>query len=191
MLLEEREASRLLRLLAVPLLVVWAGDLRRNGLLEILEGESLGLIVAAGFFHLMGRLVYQAWERPRKKHRFSNASLLAATAAAALCLCLVPLAELDAASDFPALAERYNAQPVGAQASLARGDLPHSASGLYLVDDDTIERLRPDERKKLRIVRWLWSDFEIYWLVRLHEEAKANASASASGPVFERIAPRA
>jgi hypothetical protein len=80
-LLREREVSRTLRLLALPFVFLWAGQVR-NGWWEILEFESLALLATAGLLHLAGRLVYQTYEgrrpgRPRR-HVWGGGGALAA-----------------------------------------------------------------------------------------------------------------
>jgi len=164
-LLKERELSRTSRLLAVPLLIFWAGSLRAHGWLESVECEGIALLLGALALHLAGRLIYQALERRKRSFSHSPGWSFAGLCASAACLLLMALFVVVSQRPLPDLAAEYGALPLESSHQLNVA-VRTSPSDLYLIDDDVLDGLGHASRKRLHIVRTVWSDFEVYHLVR-------------------------
>jgi len=164
--LYEREATRALRLLAIPLLVIGVGQAWRDGWCEFIEWDGLYLLCAATALNLTGHLLYQHVVRPTRRHRLSSH-----WAAGGLVLVFVFALAMTfsapwKASELPALARLLGATPV-----LALQDLPQlqgaPAAGLYLVEDDMCHEKLASASRGVRMIRPYWEDFEVYYLVRI------------------------
>ena len=173
-ILREREASRALRLLAIPLLVLCAGDIRAGGWRECLEAECIAWLLGAASLHLMGRVVYQVYERSGRKAFLSPRWAAAGWGASLLVLgCVATVARLPE-TDLPQLAERFGAVPIASSDQFDAVRLERSPS-LFVVDDDSLRALPADSSRRFHRLRAVWSRFEVYYLVRAESGPKATS----------------
>ncbi|MCX7015397.1 MAG: isoprenylcysteine carboxylmethyltransferase family protein [Candidatus Sumerlaeota bacterium] len=162
----EREATRSLRLLAIPLVVVAAGQAWRDGWCEFIEWDGLYLLCAAAALNLIGHLLYRHLVRSGKRHRLSSRWAAGGLALVFVFSLAMTFSAPWEASELPALARQLGAAPV-----LALQDLPQlqgaPAAGLYLVEDDVYHEKLASASPGVRMIRPYWKDFEVYYLVRI------------------------
>lgn len=162
-LLKEREVSRTLRLLAIPLILAWALEVHR-GWWEVLEGESLLLLSAAFLLHVTGRFVYLALERGgsfQQQMRFARwGGVLGFTLVLFFLAVEIRVVDLGVLRSH---AQRNGAIPVETAAEFRMRAA--SLRGDSLLTSDDILESTPDLASRYSVKRIFWSEFEVFLLI--------------------------
>lgn len=172
-ILREREASRVLRLLAIPFLVAWAVEIR-EGWWEVVDVETLALVGSALFLHLAGRFVYQNFERSERPFGHSNTSVATGLAAVGIGLCVViGIYTSQTQGEATTLARQHGAHLVGSTQQLAKISSLRRP-GLYLVSDEILEQSHRKQKRAFGQVDTVWYKFRIYHLLRCNPTDSAS-----------------
>jgi hypothetical protein len=164
-ILDQRELSRALRLLAVPALVLCACEAWEGGLSELLEYEGLSLIAAAAMLHMSANLAYRVLERPKRTWKVGPKAVTLGLSCVAVGFLGMTIAALAGGPGLNALALQVNAVPIMSVSQL-RHEMSVGTAGPFLASDDILEDLPAAESREVEKIGTYWSRLEVYYLLR-------------------------